>query len=106
MEFQTIIDRALQIREHYAKKETQLYGSPWTSEDLARGFMGDADDVSKLIGAIKGKRNILDGQQKLKHKLADCLWSVIVIAAMHDVDLEHSFFETMNRLEQHLLENP
>jgi NTP pyrophosphatase (non-canonical NTP hydrolase) len=42
----------------------------------------------------------------LEHELADCLWSVIVIAAIHGIDLERSFFETMNRLEQHLVENP
>lgn len=105
MEFQTIIDRALQIRKQYAEKETQLYGTPWTSEDLALGFVGDVGDLVKLISAVKGKRNIPDSHKKLEHELADCLWSVIVIAEMHGVDLEQSFFETMNRLEQHLSEN-
>lgn len=106
MEFQSMIDRAVQVRKLYEEKETQLYGSPWTSEDLALGFVGDVGDLAKLISAVNGKRNIPNSYQKLEHELADCLWSVIVIAAMHGVDLEHSFFETMNRLEQHLSENP
>jgi NTP pyrophosphatase (non-canonical NTP hydrolase) len=106
MDFQTIVDRARHVRKLYEDKETQLYGSPWTSEDIALGFVGDVGDLVKLVAAEKGKRNIPDSHAKLEHELADCLWSVIVIASMHGVDLEHSFFETMNRLEQHLLENP
>jgi hypothetical protein len=31
MEFQVIIERALEIRKRYAAQETQLYGSAWTS---------------------------------------------------------------------------
>jgi NTP pyrophosphatase (non-canonical NTP hydrolase) len=106
MEFQTIIARAMHIRRLYEQKEKQLYGSPWTSEELALGFVGDVGDLAKLIAAENGKRSILNSHAKLEHELADCLWSVIVIAAMHKIDLEQSFFETMNRLEQHLLENP
>ncbi len=106
MEFQTIIDRAMEIRKLYEDKETQLYGSPWTSEELALGFMGDVGDLAKLISAENGKRKILNSRAMLEHELADCLWSVIVLSNIHGIDLEKSFCDTMNRLEQHLLENP
>lgn len=106
MEFQTIIDRAMHIRRLYEQKEIQLYGSPWTSEEIALGFVGDVGDLAKLISAENGKRTIANSHDKLEHELADCLWSVIVIAAIHGIDLERSFFDTMNRLEQHLVENP
>lgn len=106
MEFQTIIDRAMHVRKLYEEKEIQLYGSPWTSDDIALGFVGDVGDLAKLIAAVQGKREIVDSHKKLEHELADCLWSVIVLSAMHGVDLERSFLETMNRLEQHLSENP
>jgi NTP pyrophosphatase (non-canonical NTP hydrolase) len=105
MEFQKIIDRAMEIRRRYEEKEKQLYGSPWTSEELALGFVGDVGDLAKLISAENGKRNILNSRQKLEHKLADGLWSVIVLSNLHGVDLEKSFFETMDQLERHLLEN-
>ena len=45
MDFQTIIDRALTIRKLYEEKETRLYGSPWTREEIALGFVGDVGDV-------------------------------------------------------------
>ena len=105
MEFQTIIDRAIKIRQQYESKEQQLYGSAWTSEEIALGFVGDVGDLAKLIVAENGKRNIPNSKAKLEHELADCLWSVIVLAHQHEIDLESSFVKTMNELEKHLSED-
>lgn len=105
MEFQIIINRALEIRKQYEAKEQQLYGSAWTSEEIALGFVGDVGDLAKLIVAENGKRNIPDSKAKLEHELADCLWSVIVLAHQHGVDLEAAFVNTMNELENHLSGN-
>jgi len=92
------------IRHLYEEKEKQLYGSPWTSEEIALGFVGDVGDLAKLVIAENGKRNISDSKEKLGHELADCLWSVIVLSNLHGIDLEVSFMETMDKLENHLLE--
>jgi NTP pyrophosphatase (non-canonical NTP hydrolase) len=102
MEFQTIINRAIEIRKQYEAKEKQLYGSAWTSEEIALGFVGDVGDLAKLIIAENGKRNIPNSKEKLEHELADCLWSVIVLAQTHGIDLESSFINTMDELEKHL----
>ncbi len=104
MEFQKIVDRAIEIRKQYEEKEKQLYGSSWTSEEIALGFVGDVGDLAKLVIAENGKRNIANSKEKLEHELVDCLWSVIVLSKIHDVDLEIAFMETMGRLESHLLE--
>jgi NTP pyrophosphatase (non-canonical NTP hydrolase) len=104
MEFQTIIDRAIEIRKRYEAKEKQLYGSAWTSEEIALGFVGDVGNLAKLIVAENGKRNIPNSKAKLKHELADCVWSVIVLAHLHGVNLEETFINTMNDLETHLSE--
>jgi NTP pyrophosphatase (non-canonical NTP hydrolase) len=104
MDIQTIIDKALAIRKLYEERETRLYGSPWTKEEIALGFVGDVGDLAKLVIAENGKREIENSHEKLEHELSDCLWSVIVLARMHDVNLEQSFMETMDELEKHLLE--
>jgi len=39
MDFQKLIDRALAIRKRYSEKEKNLYGSSWTSEEIALGFV-------------------------------------------------------------------
>ena len=102
MEFQGLVERALQVRKKYEQKETDLYGSPWTSEEIALGFVGDVGDLAKLIIAENGKRNIPEARQKLAHELADCLWSIIVLSNLHGVDLEKSFLNTMTELEGYL----
>jgi hypothetical protein len=58
MEFQRIMDRAMEVRRLYEEKEKELHGSPRTSEEIALGFMGDVSNLEKLIGAENGKRKI------------------------------------------------
>ena len=104
MDFQYMIDRALAVRKLYSQSESQLSGSPWNSEDIALGFVGDVGDLAKLVMAENGKRRIENSKEKLEHELSDCLWSVIVLAEVHHVNLEQAFMETMEKLENHLLE--
>jgi NTP pyrophosphatase (non-canonical NTP hydrolase) len=104
MELQKLINRAMDLRSQYEKKEKQLYGSPASEADIVQGFLGDVNNLSKLITAHHGKREIAYSTEKLGSQLAHCLWSVIVLAKMHDIDIEQSFMETMDKLENHLLE--
>jgi NTP pyrophosphatase (non-canonical NTP hydrolase) len=104
MELQKLINRAMDLRNQYEKKERQLYGSPATDEDIAEGFLGDVNNLVKLVKAQHGKGEIANSTEKLGSQLAHCLWSVVVLAKMHNVDLEQAFMEAMDRLENHLLE--
>ncbi len=106
MELQKIIQRAMGLRRQYEVKETSLYGSPSTSIELAQGFAGDVNNLVKFIEAEHGQRQIANSKEKLDAQLAHCLWSVVVLAQMHKVNLETSFMEAMDRLEAHLLETP
>jgi NTP pyrophosphatase (non-canonical NTP hydrolase) len=104
MEFQKLVNRAMDLRSQYDKKERQLYGTPSSDEDIAQGFVGDVNNLVKLVKAQHGKLEIANSQEKLGSTLSHCLWSVIVLARMHHVDLEQSYMEAMDRLENHLLE--
>jgi NTP pyrophosphatase (non-canonical NTP hydrolase) len=104
MDLQKIIHRAMDLRRQYEVRETDLYGAPSTSVDIARAFAGDVNNLVKLIEAVQGQREIANSKEKLEAQLAHCLWSVVIVAQMHDVDLETSFMEAMDRLEAHLLE--
>jgi NTP pyrophosphatase (non-canonical NTP hydrolase) len=102
MEFQEITKRAMYIRSQYVEFEEQRYGKSWTSEEIALGLVGDVGDLVKLVMAENGRRDIPDSKQKLEHELSDCLWSIIVLANEHNIDLEMSFLEAMDALERHL----
>ena len=102
MDFSQLVEKALSVRKLYEEKERILFGAPWTSEEIALGFVGDVGDLAKLVVAENGRRNIPDSKNKLGHELADCFWSVIVLAHLHNIDLEKAFLQTMSELENHL----
>ncbi len=104
MEFETMVARARAVRERYAALEAARYGRAWTREEIMLGFLGDVGDLAKLIQAAEGVRAIPDAEAKLAHELADCLWSVIVLADSCGVDLTAAFTGTMDELESHLKE--
>ena len=102
MDFQKLIERAMSIRRLYEEKERKIYGSAWNSEEITLGFVGDVGDLAKLIVAENGKRNNPDSKNKLEHELADCLWSVVVLANLHGIDLEKAFLKTMDDLQNQI----
>lgn len=101
MELNGLTQRAMEIRQGYAALEQILYGRSWTDEEIALGFVGDVGDLMKLIQARNRVRAIPDAEQKLGHELADCLWSVLVLAQTYGIDLEATFLATMDELEQY-----
>ena len=94
--------RALEIRQRFAAHERTRNGRPWTREEIMQGFVVDVGDLMKLVMAKAGTRQVADADAKLRHELADCLWSVLVLAQLYDVDLEKEFGRTMDELETRL----
>ncbi len=64
--------------------------------------MKDIGDLAKLVQAKEGVRHVEDLDSAIGHELADCLWSIIVLADKYNVDLEASFIKTMGELNAHL----
>jgi NTP pyrophosphatase (non-canonical NTP hydrolase) len=94
--------RALQIRSLFKKNEIKKYGRTWDKKDLMLGMLGDVGDLAKLVLAHDGIRNIPDKEKKIEHEFADCLWSLLVLADEHNVNLHDAFFRTMDELQQKL----
>ena len=94
--------RAMEIRARYATTERAQGGREWSREDLMQGFVVDVGALMKLVMAKSGRREIADVEVKLAHELSDCLWSILVLAKLYDVDLEKEFLKTMSALEQRL----
>jgi NTP pyrophosphatase (non-canonical NTP hydrolase) len=89
-------DRAMEIRRRYNDLEKQRGSQPWDGLKLAQGFKKDVTDLVDILEQSK-----LD-QKKLSHELADCLWSVLVIARKLNVDIERAFWTTMLELDNRL----
>ena len=99
MQFQEIIQRAKEVREKYHQLEEQN-GKVWGKEQIMEGFVKDVGDLMKLVMAKEGWREVEDVDQKMQHELADCLWSVIILADKYQIDLEEAFNKTMDRLDE------
>lgn len=103
MDLAELTRRALDVRARYAALEKARGGVAWSRADLAQGFVGDVGALMKLTMAKDGRREgPPDLDAKLAHELADCLWSVLVLADAHGVDLEKAFLQTMAELDAKL----
>jgi len=102
MNFTDLEKSALRLNELYEQLEMKMYGRVWTTEELALGFVGDVGDLAKLIQANAGVRKIDDCKAKLGHELADCLWSIIVLADKCGIDLEAEFTKNTRELAEYV----
>lgn len=105
MKFEKIVDRAREVRRGYAKLEKEKYGKKWEAQQLMQGFVGDVGDLSKLVTAKEGLRDVNDVDDKLEHELADCLWSVMALADEYGIDIKKAFLKNMDRLEERIKNN-
>ena len=105
MDFSKIIERAKEVRALYADLETKKYGRQWTASEIVQGFVGDVGDLIKLEMSKEGIRDMENVDEKLKHELCDCLWSVLILADKFGINLEESFTASMNSLEKRIKDN-
>ena len=99
MTYQELLDTAVRVRGKYNQLNTRDHGGAWNGDKLMAGFVGDVGDLSKIIMAKSGYRAMDDIDEKLKHELSDCLWSILVLASYYNIDLESQFVKSMNSLE-------
>jgi NTP pyrophosphatase (non-canonical NTP hydrolase) len=91
--------QAMRIHDLYDELNRRERGRVWTREEFMLGFVGDVGDLAKLVMAEEGAREVPGGRAALEHELADCLWSVLILAHRYGVDLEAAFRRTMAELD-------
>ena len=103
MEYRKLEELAVEIADLYTMLNKKDGHKVWTNREYLEGLMGDIGDLHKLLMANRGFRQI-DGDldKKIAHELADCLWSIILIAKDLNIDLEKEFTENMRLLKTKL----
>lgn len=101
MQYEDLLKRAVEIRAKYDELNATR-GVYWNEQNLMSGFVGDVGDLSKIIMAKHGLRMMENVDEKLAHELADCLWSVLVLADKYNIDLAREFMKNMDSLEERI----
>lgn len=95
--------RARAIRQLYHKLERDSLGRTWTVEEDMLGLVGDAGTLSRLLLATQGTWPLGgDVPANLRHKLAECLWWILVISDRLGVDIDEAFEVFASGLEADL----
>jgi NTP pyrophosphatase (non-canonical NTP hydrolase) len=102
MQFQELVNKAVEVRNVYEQYEKNTFGKTWSKENFAEGLVGDIGDLMKLIMAKEGIREIENVDEKLAHELSDCLWSIIMLAKLYNVNLEESFVKNMDTMKTYI----
>lgn len=102
MDLTQLTARALQVHQRLNDTAAARGSRPWTREEVMQGFVVDVGDLTKLVMAKAGARPVAGVDAKLAHELSDCLWSVLVLAKLYNVDLEKEFLATMAGIETKL----
>ena len=99
MEFKQLVAQGIKVQKAYAMKNEADGYNQWTAAEYMQGYVGDVGDLAKLIMAKNNFRHKEKVDEKIAHELADCLWSIIVLADQLNIDLEREFLKTMNELD-------
>jgi NTP pyrophosphatase (non-canonical NTP hydrolase) len=102
---QELMLRAEEIRKLYEESNALNGKEAWRIRDYAMGFVGDVGDLQKLVMAKENLRDIEGVDAKLGHELADCLWSILVLANHYGIDLEKEFVNTMDVITKRIEES-
>lgn len=105
MDLTKIYARYLEVKQMYYESDIKRNGKEWPRSEFVRGFVGDVGALVKLTMGKDGLRDIENVDQKIAEELADCLYSVFIIAEKYDVDLEKAFMSSMDMLENRFKKN-
>lgn len=91
MDIPALTEKAMALRQRFGEVARERGGREWSREELAQGFVVDVGDLMRVVMAKGGIRDVPETDARLGHELADCLWSVLVLARLYEVDLEKEF---------------
>ncbi|RYY54714.1 MAG: MazG-like protein [Chitinophagaceae bacterium] len=102
--FTEIIRRSGEIRKKYHELEVQHHGSAWTLEEDALAYLTDAGLVGRNIMSHEGRWPKSDSEAGLKHKLAENIWWLIVIAERAGLDIRQAMEDFLGDIEKRMID--
>lgn len=96
------LDEALKVAREvdavYAAQNAAAGRAHWNLRDVAQGLAGDVGELNRLAMAQCGLRDMEQVDTRLRHEIADCFWSLLIVCDRAGVDLGEVFDEQMQAL--------
>jgi hypothetical protein len=99
VDFETIIQRSLQLREKYHELELTHHGSKWSVEEDALAYLTDAGLVGRDIMAGQKRWPKQNAEAELEHKLGENIWWLIVLANRSGIDIKTALDKFLTKTE-------
>lgn len=101
MEFRELVNKANELTRAYDELNAEQGFPKWELNEYVQGLSEDIGSLVRLTMMKTGKREpFQDLDEKLRHEVCDCLWSVLRIAQALEIDLEKEFPIQMNKLAE------
>lgn len=100
MEFKDLMEQAVRIRKQYHRLEVENHQTEWSVEEDALAFLTDAGLVGRLVMDHEKRWPKPNSEGQLEHKLAECMWWLMVIAERSNIELEHEMKRLFDQLEE------
>ncbi|WP_194408617.1 hypothetical protein [Microbacterium cremeum] len=98
-------EQALAVRAMYEVLEERFNNKTWSLHELMLGFSNDVGYIGRLLLSTDGTWPIDgDTDSELRHKLAESMWWLFVIADRLNIDLDEAFSTTMRSISDGLEE--
>lgn len=94
-----IIRRSLVVREKYHQLESRQKGGKWGVEQDALAFLTDAALVGRDIMSHEKTWPKSDSAEELKHKLAENIWWLIILADRTGMDIKDALDTFLTKTE-------
>lgn len=105
MEFQAVVQKASKVTSLYDQLNEEQGRPKWGIEQYAQGLVEDVGTLTRLTQMKLGIRASAENlDEKLRHEVCDCLWSVIRIADSLNIDLDTEFPRQMDILAKRIIE--
>jgi NTP pyrophosphatase (non-canonical NTP hydrolase) len=98
--FDTIIERSLQIREKYHQLEIQQNDKEWTLEQDALAYLTDAGLVGRNVMSHENTWTKSNSTEELEHKLGENIWWLIVLADRTGIDIKQALNTFLTKTEK------
>ena len=90
------------LKAKYAVWNSKVGHEAWDGKADAMGLASDVGYLIEYVMAKENLRTIEDADAKMAHELSSCLWSILALADIYEVDLGAEFQKLLALFEQRI----